>query len=218
MLATIKRAVGGGRAKSDTAAAPALDREALDRPVDLARERLAVANRDHEASMARVAEVTEHIREATAAFDRDGSEANADRLVDLRRELERQQLFSQRTQRAVVVADGEHAQAITARRAALAEHLRARMASINDGVRKLWEDEGAAAVGSLAAFSVKLDALLDDARAATQEAGAMGILDAPAWTKIHGIEGLRGAVKAWISDHLFQISPSVRVKVEGLFG
>lgn len=218
--AAVRRLVGADRAKpAATPLLPQLDREALEQPIAAAHKRSDAANRDHEASMARVAEVAEQIREAEAAFDADGSDELADRIVQLKRELERRQLFSQRTQRAAVTADGEHAQALATRKAAIAEHLKGRMTSIDERIRELWEQEGATAVDGLARFSEKLEALLDDARIATHEAGALGILDQPAWAQIRGLDGLRGAVNVWINERLLrEFGPSVRMKVERFFG
>lgn len=172
--AAVRRLVGADRAKpAASPLLPQIDREALELPIAEARERSEAANREHEASTARVAEVAEQIRDAEAAFDAEGTDELADRIVQLKREHERRQLFSQRTQRAAVTAAGAVEQAVAARNAAVLAHLNDRVTSAADRLRQLWERKGHRATLLLAEFMEEADAIITDAQTANSEARSM---------------------------------------------
>jgi hypothetical protein len=174
MLETVKRLVGADReAPASPQRMPALDLEALERPIEAARKLLDAATRDHSAAMERVAEVGERIKAAEADFDRDGADKQADRLLELRRELERRQLFSQRTQRAAVAAAGavEDAQAVRDR--TVLQHLDDRRQKVAERLEALWGAGGREAFQRVAALLRDAQAIIDDAEQAAVEAASI---------------------------------------------
>lgn len=218
MIAAVKnvaaRLVGVER-KARSHEVPTLDREALDVPVKAAEERAEVANQQHRDSMTRVDELKAQIRDAEAAFDRDGSEDGADQIVKLKRELERRELFGQRTQRAAVTAAGELEQAIAARNAALLAHFEERANGAHVRLRALWLERGLSALKQFEEFVAEADAIVSDAQAANAEARALtrgNSTDAHA--RAMGLEALRSVVSSWITDAL---DAGMRVRIEGLF-
>jgi hypothetical protein len=214
MMATVRRLVGAERSSPPPGMLPEIERSALERPVEQARERSEAANRDHEASVVRVAEVTEQIRAATEAFDADGSEEAADRLVDLKRELERRQLFSQRTQRAAVAAAGAVEEAGKERDATLLKHLDERSSTAPARIQELWWERGAPALQRLGSVVSEINAIINDSIAASSEA--------------HRLRGTRNVVPpAMASDALKSVllaaiertvDPPTLVKLRRLLG
>jgi hypothetical protein len=218
MLAAVKNAAArlvGAERSAPSYEAPRLDREALEEPVTTARERAQLANQQHRDSMARVDETKAAIREAEASFDAAGDEEHADEIVKLKRELERRELFSQRTQRAAVTAAGAVEQAVTARDAALLAHFDDRVNGVSARLHDLWRHKGYGALKAFEDFMIEADALIVDAQAANQEARTLNRgshTDASA--RSLGLEALRAVLGSWVTDAL---SPQMRPRVERLF-
>jgi hypothetical protein len=217
MLQAVKRLVGADR-KSEAPVPPApptLDREALEKPITAARTQLDAARAEHEAAQARVHAADEKLAEAKAAFDSDGSEELADRVLGLQRERERAALFAQRTQRQVVVADGAVSEAEAARRSAMVAHAKARMDLVPERLHALWQVKGVPAARAMVAFIEEADALLNDAHAAVVEMKQFGALDQPQFVKSQGIEALRLLMTSWVAE---VVPPNLRIRLERLFG
>lgn len=215
MLAAVKRFVGADRAKTDAGGPPALDRVALEGPIAKARERLAAAQAEHEEARARVSAVVVEIEKAQADFDADGSERNADRLLDLGRDRDRARLFSERTQRAVVAADGDVAAAEQARTAAIVAHLQERVESAAPRLQEHWRSKGKPALEAFAEFVAELDAVVADASSAAHELHQMQPDGTPLHAKILGVEALRSVVRSWIAQ---DVGAPDRLKIERLIG
>lgn len=96
MLAAVKRLVGVDRD----------DPPAGDPAVQAAISALAKAKAAHDAELTKVQAAAQKVAQAQAAFDLDGSEPNADAVLDARRVHEKAELFAQRTQRAIADAEG----------------------------------------------------------------------------------------------------------------
>lgn len=211
MLTAVKRLVGADRAKAHQV--PTLDRAELERPVTKARERLEAAQAEHSEAGTRLASITAEIEKAQAAFDADGSDSNADRLMDLGRDRDRARLFRERTQRAVVTAESDVAQAEKARNDAIAEHCRTRVEGAGDRLVALWKAKGRPALEAFVAFIHDADALIDDARVAAQELERVAPDDSPLFAKIRGIDALRGVLRASIAQ---DVGAPDRLKLERL--
>jgi len=214
MLATVRRLVGAARGDSPSYLPPELDREALEAPVDLARKRAEAANREHEATIARAAQVGEQIKAAEVEFDREGTDEIADKICQLKLELERRQLFSQRTQRAAVVAVGALEVAVNARDAATLAHLEERAANASQRIERLWLEKGAPLLVALAGVLGEAEAIINDAHAASAQAHALKG-SGPGITHAHamGIHALRGVLSTLASS---AVTPIDRIRLERL--
>jgi hypothetical protein len=216
MLATVKRLVGAARGELPSYAPPELDREALEKPVTAARERSEAANREHEATMARAAEVAEQIKTAETAFDADGTDELADKIAQLKREMERRQLFSQRTQRAAIAAAGVLEVATKARDAAVLAHLEDRASGAPERLERLWRSKGAPLLVELAGVLNEAEAIINDANAASTQAHALKRSDAGV-THAHamGINALRSLLSSWAKG---AVSAQDAIRLERLIG
>lgn len=215
MLATVKRLVGASRGDAPSYAPPQIDREALEAPVSAARERSEAANRDHEATMARAAETAEQIKAAEAAFDREGTDELADRIVQLKREHERRQLFTQRTQRAAVTAAGELEHATKARDSAVLAHLEDRVSGAAARLERLWQAKGAPLLVDLVGVLGEAEVIINDAQTANSQAHAMKRSGSDnAHAHAMGISALRSVLSTWVSS---SVAPADLIRLERLF-
>lgn len=169
MLQAVKRLVGTDR--DDSAEGP--DRAKLDAHVAAARKRLDSAAAAHANSLARSTELSTALEAAQLAFDTEDSEKNADAIAAVKSDQQRHELFSARTQRAVVVADGALKQAEQARDAVLIAYFDDRTQNVGRRLAELWQTKGKPAFASLAAFVTEAEDLLADSKAAAFEASRL---------------------------------------------
>ncbi|HKY37142.1 MAG TPA: hypothetical protein VJN18_14455 [Polyangiaceae bacterium] len=167
MLSVVKRMVGLDR---DAPATPKLDREALERPVEAARQALDAAAEKHTQSLEYLAAADQVVADAQAVFDADRSDANADALTRAKAAQERRSLFAESTGRAGEAAQQTLLTAEQTRDAAIRAHLQERISSAEERVQALWDAKGRPAAEALATFTDELDVLLDDAREAIRDA------------------------------------------------
>lgn len=211
MIAAVKRLVGVDRAQPG--AVDKLDREALEKPVEKARQRLDAAQEAHQASLARVADVAAEIRTAEAALDAERTDQNADRVLDLERDRHRAEKLRASTQRTLEQAQAELAKAKAERDQVLADHLRLRVASAPRRAEELWAARGRPGLQALAAFLDELDELIGDARAAAIESNRGDTIQQQATAM--GVDGIRGIVRELASK---DVSPAALLRIERLVG
>lgn len=214
MLATVKKLVGidRGRDGGGAAGVPTLDRESLEKPVTAAQDALDAANRQHESDRAKVAAVGEQIAAAERAFDDAGDDEQASRILELRKERERLELFSQRSQRAAVTAAGVVETATAARNAAILAHLEDRANGAAGRLEQLWKQQGVPTLQQLAAFVGDAETVINDARAAVSEIHRLKKTDAH--PQQMSINALHNVLATWAQA---SVEPRVWVSLEKLF-
>ena len=168
---------------------PALDLPKLEAPVEAARTKLEAARAEHAKVIESAKSQAIELEAAAAAFEADGGNSNADRLVDARRAAKRHAMFTDRTQRIVDRATAELKEAEAVRDRTVLETLNLISGSAWQHIQAEWERSGKPALTAFHDFLREVDTILAEAETAARESGRIRG-DGNVWMTIRGLDGL----------------------------
>ena len=184
----------GGQKKSRR---PTLDEAALNAPVAAARLKLEAAQAEHTATIEKANAHAAELNDAIAAFDADGGNKDADRVVEARRAAKRHSMFTERTQRILDRAAAAHREAEATRDAAVLGKLDEIYNGAHAHAMQEWEATGLPGAKQLVAFLDELDKIFTEAEQAGQQSSRLRG-DEKGHLKFHEIAARKGAFRSII--------------------